>query len=57
METRAAAIIPTMPELTDDQIQAIATEIAAGRTINAIKLYREFTGLGLAEAKAAIGRR
>ena len=40
--------------LSDDQIAAIASEIAADRKINAIKLYREFTGVGLAEAKAAI---
>src|SRR5262249_13634632 len=43
-----------MPELTDDQITAIATEIAADRKINAIKLYREFTGARLAVAKAAV---
>jgi ribosomal protein L7/L12 len=46
--------MPAMPELTDDQINAIASEIATDRKINAIKLYREFTGVGLAEAKAAI---
>lgn len=40
--------------LSDEQIAAIATELAAGQKINAIKLYREYTGLGLAEAKAAI---
>ena len=40
--------------LSEDQIAAIASELAAGRKLNAIKLCREFTGLGLAEAKAAV---
>lgn len=32
----------------------VATEIAAGRKIAAIKIYRENTGVGLAEAKDAV---
>lgn len=33
---------------------AVQQELAAGNTIGAIKQYREETGVGLAEAKAAI---
>jgi ribosomal protein L7/L12 len=40
--------------LNQEQIAQINTEIVAKRKINAIKLYREFTGEGLKEAKEAI---
>lgn len=39
-----------------DPSQQIADLIAAGQKIEAIKLLREQTGLGLAEAKAAVER-
>ena len=51
---------PVTQELSNEQ--AIRDEIARGRKINAIKLYRESTGVGLKEAKdiveamAAAGR-
>jgi ribosomal protein L7/L12 len=38
----------------DDMMDKIQRELQAGRKINAIKLYREMTGLGLKEAKDAI---
>ncbi len=38
-------------ELTDEQVEEVAGALAAGSKISAIKLYREFTGTGLAEAK------
>jgi ribosomal protein L7/L12 len=41
---------PSLQKLLDD----IKAEIAAGRMIGAIKLYREATGAGLAEAKEAV---
>gem|GEM_PF-4816968 len=41
-------------DLTPQARQAIAEEIAAGRKINAIKLYREATRVGLKEAKDAV---
>src|SRR5215510_16590745 len=41
---------PSLQKLLDD----IRAEIAAGNKIQAIKLYREATGAGLAEAKEAI---
>jgi len=42
------------PLLTPHQEQQVRAEIAAGRTIQAIKLYREFTNLGLKESKDAV---
>lgn len=41
-------------ELTDEQIGQVSDALAAGRKVEAIKLYREFTGLGLLEAKEFI---
>jgi|SRR6185312_14500935 len=41
---------PSLQKLLDD----IKTEIAAGNKINAIVLYRDATGAGLAEAKQAV---
>jgi ribosomal protein L7/L12 len=43
-----------MADLSDEQLQSIQSELRAGRKIQAIKLYREFTGTGLAEAKDAV---
>ena len=40
--------------LNHRQVSQINAEIGAGRKINAIKLYREFTDVGLKEAKEAI---
>lgn len=36
---------------TQEQIKQIGTALAAGRKIEAIKIYREATGKGLKEAK------
>ena len=41
-------------DLTPQQVEEIAEQLAAGRKIQAIKLYREATGKGLAEAKQFI---
>jgi ribosomal protein L7/L12 len=38
-------------ELDDEQIQQVTDALAGGKKIQAIKIYREFTGKGLAEAK------
>lgn len=43
-----------MAQLTDQQRQAIEAAVFAGNKIEAIKLYREATGVGLAEAKEAV---
>jgi len=43
-----------MAQLNDQQRQAIEAAIFAGNKIEAIKLYREATGVGLAEAKEAV---
>lgn len=43
-----------MHQLTPDQQRQVAAEIRAGRMIQAIKLYRECTGVGLKEAKDAV---
>jgi ribosomal protein L7/L12 len=45
---RAATVSPVDTELLD--------LVRQGRTIDAINVYRERTGVGLAEAKAAIDR-
>jgi ribosomal protein L7/L12 len=42
--------------LTDTALEAIRSALAAGRKIEAIKLYRESTGAGLVEAKAFVER-
>jgi large subunit ribosomal protein L7/L12 len=42
------------PSLSPDQRAAIQGELARGNKITAIKLLREATGLGLAEAKQAV---
>jgi ribosomal protein L7/L12 len=41
-------------KLNDQDRKAIETAIYAGRKIEAIKLYREATGGGLADAKRAV---
>src|SRR5262249_28275529 len=43
-----------MPNLSDDQLESIRGQIRAEELIEAIKLYRTYTGAGLAEAKAAV---
>lgn len=43
-----------MPGLTPDQVQKIHEYIHNQQLLHAIKLYREATGVGLAEAKAAV---
>jgi len=43
-----------MPELSSVQIQKIREFINSNQLINAVKLYREATGAGLAEAKDAV---
>ena len=40
-----------MPELTPEQRNAIKAMLAEGRSMEAIKSYREFTGSGLKESK------
>jgi ribosomal protein L7/L12 len=41
-------------ELSDDQVRQVTDALAGGSKIEAIKLYREFTGKGLADAKMFI---
>jgi hypothetical protein len=43
-------------KLPDDGMQDIRDLAAAGQKIEAIKLYRERTGVGLAQAKNAVER-
>ena len=43
-----------MPEPSEQAWMAIQTELFAGRKIQAIKLYRQASGLGLKEAKDAM---
>lgn len=40
-------------ELSDDAVRQIQAELFAGQKIQAVKAYREATGVGLAEALAA----
>ena len=44
------------PQPSDPRLQEIHDAILAGQKIQAIKLWRELTGSGLAEAKQAIER-
>ena len=41
-------------EPSPEEVQEIADALASGRKIEAIKMYREATGAGLAEAKAFV---
>ncbi len=41
-------------ELTEQQIEQVRAHLHAGRKVEAIRIYREMSGLGLAEAKAAV---
>ena len=43
-----------MPEPTREQWVAIQEHLAGGRMIEALKVYREATGVGLKEAKDAM---
>lgn len=47
------SILPTTG-MTPERMNAIVTAISRGNKIEAIKLYREATGLGLAESKDAV---
>ena len=42
--------------VSEDKMSAIKEAILSGRKIDAIKLYREATDVGLAEAKEAVER-
>ncbi len=42
------------PNLTPPEVQSIQAALAAGNKIEAVKLCRELSGLGLAEAKAYV---
>jgi ribosomal protein L7/L12 len=54
IERKGAVAAGLSGTLSDDGIEPILVELRAGRKIQAIKMYREATGLGLAEAKAAV---
>ena len=43
-----------MPDLPEEKAAAITEALFAGRKIEAIKIYREFSGEGLKEAKQAM---
>lgn len=47
---------PGLPAVGADPLVEVRGLKAEGRTINAIKRYRELTGVGLAEAKDAVDR-
>ena len=42
------------PGLTNDQLQSVLAAIREKAKIQAIKLYRDYTGAGLADAKSAV---
>jgi hypothetical protein len=46
-----------VPEPSEDQWKAIESHLLSGHKIQAIKVYREMTGVGLAEAKEAVEAR
>ncbi|MCW1431523.1 ribosomal protein L7/L12 [Novosphingobium sp. JCM 18896] len=51
---RPVATARAPSDLAPDKLAEIRGELARGNKINAIKLMREATGLGLAEAKQAV---
>lgn len=55
IERKLDAIMSTLDiELPQDNMDEYRELVRANKKINAIKLYRDRTGAGLAEAKAAI---
>jgi large subunit ribosomal protein L7/L12 len=53
--SHALAHLPSRPALDDQAFAAhLLVLLAAGQKIEAIKLYREHTGVGLKEAKDAV---
>lgn len=44
----------TVDDLTDDQYNSVVEEIVNNRKIQAIKLLREYSGLGLKDAKDVV---
>jgi hypothetical protein len=46
-----------VPELSEEQWKSIDPHLLSGHKIQAIKVYREITGVGLAEAKDAVEQR
>jgi large subunit ribosomal protein L7/L12 len=46
--------VPRPPAAAVDGLADVRALVAAGQVIQAIKLYREHTGAGLADAKAAV---
>ena len=52
--TPGASAGDTPQGMTHAQLAEIQRELAAGHKITAIKLYREATGMGLAESKNAV---
>ncbi|WP_335990466.1 ribosomal protein L7/L12 [Glycomyces sp. MUSA5-2] len=48
--------IPQSAPPEEPWLAQVRSEIRSGRTIQAIKVYREHTGLGLKEAKDAVER-
>ena len=52
----AAGAVATSPALNELELEGVRALVAEGQTIEAIKLVRERTGLGLAEAKALVER-
>jgi ribosomal protein L7/L12 len=55
-ESEAFAISPGAPETGPNELSQVRAALAAGNKIEAIRLYRELTGFGLAEAKEAVER-
>lgn len=53
-DPQAPAATPTAPQLSEADQQRLNDLLAAGQTVQAIKLFRELTGLSLQEAKQAI---
>lgn len=45
---------PTVDNLTDNQYSSIVAELVNNRKIQAIKLLREYSGLGLKDAKDVV---
>jgi hypothetical protein len=55
IERKLDAILTRLEiEMPDDGLQEVRDLAAAGEKISAIRLYRELTHVGLAEAKAAV---
>lgn len=54
MQSQPVSAQPSLKHLSEPDLEPVRTLMVLGKKIDAIKLYRELTGVGLKEAKDAV---